>query len=115
MLALWSSLLLCRAWERPSGRSAPVTRDTYERRICWVALALADALFLWMFIARWASRIVQGDRVATASLLTIALIGLLFAKTMAAERYRRGLVRPSPTTGMKRTEGRGLSALIIAD
>ena len=51
MLALWPSLLLRRAWEHASDGSAPVMRDAYERRICWVALALADGVFLWMFIS----------------------------------------------------------------
>src|SRR6266513_745356 len=90
MLALWPSLLLCRAGKRSSSRSAPVTRDTYGRRTCWVALALADALFLWMFISV-AQFDALGATLAPQGHLDMAARVLVFAAD-----WRHGLNGHSP-------------------
>jgi hypothetical protein len=90
MLALRPSLLLCRAWEWPSTRSAPVTRETYERRICWIALALADALFLGMFISV-AQLDAQGAALTAQGHLDIGARILVFAAD-----WRHGMNGHSP-------------------
>jgi hypothetical protein len=90
MLALRPSLLLCHARSIAVGNSGVVNADRYQRAIRFAGLALAYALFIWMFLS-----------VAEADALGNAMV--LAGRTAVGERvlvfaadWRHGLNGHSP-------------------